>query len=78
MAANNIPYLSSITRVDLINLFKKNIEPRREEILREYTQKKAQKHALEAQEEYGRGQRAKAKYVEPSTPSLHEKVSELN
>ncbi|KAG2202065.1 hypothetical protein INT47_006257 [Mucor saturninus] len=57
LATHHIPYLSSITRVDLINLFKKNIEPRRNEILQEYKQREAERLEAEAHETYGRGGR---------------------
>lgn len=57
LAAHQIPYLQSITRIDLINLFKKNIEPRREEILREYKKKALEEQKAQNQEEFGRGHR---------------------
>ncbi|RCH93147.1 hypothetical protein CU098_001406, partial [Rhizopus stolonifer] len=56
LAAHHIPYLRSITRNDLIHLFKKHIEPRKEEIIAAY-QKKQQEQPLPI-EEYGRGHRA--------------------
>lgn len=53
LTAHNIPYLSNITRVDLVDLFKKHIEARREEILQEYKNKQD----LNQHEVYGRGRR---------------------
>lgn len=52
-------------------MFKKNIEPRREEILREYKKKHTQKQKIQAQEEYGRGHRVAHK----PTKSLDEELS---
>lgn len=63
LAAHNIPYLQSITRVDLINLFKKHIESRRDEILRQYKQKELEQKEHEAPEAYGRGHRATHKPI---------------
>jgi hypothetical protein len=63
LTAHNIPYLQTITRVDLINLFKKHIEPRREEILRQYKQKELEEKQEEKTEAYGRGHRATHKPV---------------
>ena len=54
LAAHNIPYLQGITRNDLINLFKKHIEAKREEILADYNKQ----HSAEQTEELGRGHRA--------------------
>ncbi|KAI7890420.1 uncharacterized protein EV154DRAFT_252033 [Mucor mucedo] len=77
LAAHDIPYLSSITRVDLINLFKKNIEPRRNEILQEYKQREAERLEAEAHETYGRGgRRAQRKHqseLDRLQHLLHEK-----
>jgi hypothetical protein len=72
LAAHNIPYLSSITRIDLIKLFQKNIEPRREEILREYNKRELEKQKSENQEEYGRGHRVVHKPVK-----LEGEISEM-
>ncbi|KAI8088132.1 Man1-Src1p-C-terminal domain-containing protein [Thamnidium elegans] len=58
LTSHNIPYLSNLTRVDLIDLFRKHIEPRREEILREYKQ---QHVPFEESETYGRGRRVSHK-----------------
>lgn len=66
LAAHRIPYLSNITRSDLINLFIKNIEPHRQEILREYKQKQLEKKASEVQETYGRGHRVQKKVEQPN------------
>ncbi|KAI9485267.1 MAG: Man1-Src1p-C-terminal domain-containing protein [Benjaminiella poitrasii] len=59
LSAHNIPYLHNITKSDLVNLFKKHIMTRREEILKEYRAKE-----LEGQKvQYGRGHRASHKPV---------------
>ncbi|CEP12985.1 hypothetical protein [Parasitella parasitica] len=61
LSAHNIPYFQSITRLDLINLFKKNIEARREEILREYKRAELAEKQAEHTEELGRGHRTSHK-----------------
>ncbi len=63
MAAHQIPYLHSITRVDLIKLFQKHIESRKEEIIEEYKKKELEKKQADPQEEYGRGRRVTHKPV---------------
>ncbi|GAA5800819.1 hypothetical protein HPULCUR_006258 [Helicostylum pulchrum] len=73
--SHDIPYLSSLSRVDLIDLFRKNIESRREEILREYAQ---QHEPVEEKEEYGRGRRDADGFKIPSLPKRREDDQPLN
>ncbi|KAI7904462.1 Man1-Src1p-C-terminal domain-containing protein [Cokeromyces recurvatus] len=71
LTSHNIPYLQNITKSDLVNLFKKHIISRREEILKEYRSKQANKQPVE----YGLGHRVSHKptkfynddFVESST-----------
>lgn len=39
LTSHNIPYLSNITRPDLVKLFQKHVQARREDILKEYRSK---------------------------------------
>ncbi|KAI8642165.1 Man1-Src1p-C-terminal domain-containing protein [Parasitella parasitica] len=61
LSTHNIPYFQGITRPDLIKLFKKNIEARRDEILSEYKAATLAEKQAEITQELGRGHRASHK-----------------
>ncbi|EPB92123.1 hypothetical protein HMPREF1544_00948 [Mucor circinelloides 1006PhL] len=62
LTAHNIPYMHGITRPDLIKLFKKNIESRRDEILKQHRQAVSKEEKTDShEEELGRGRRASQK-----------------